>query len=176
MLRTLSELRGRAACSCLREFLVAYGVSRTFAGLSEEKVERLAPIVAHLRTHALALQAMQGENEIVSAVDALVDSCLGAGFSRNISFASKALNMLGQPVPIYSTEAHAYLALKGSPPYATFYNAWMETYSREGAAFEAAAERLLDRRCPLETGLLCKWFAMRGLDEKMMDVGGPLRR
>lgn len=175
MLRTLSEMRGRAACACLREFLVAYGVSRTFAGLSEEKVERLAPVATHLRAHASALRAMQDECEIISAVDALVESCRDAGFSNNISFASKALNMLGIPVPIYSTEAHAYLALKRNPPYAVFYKAWMEAYVREGSAFEAAAERLLNHRCPLEMGLQCKWFAMRGLDVKMMDIGGPLR-
>lgn len=176
MLRTISELRDRAACSYLREFLVAYGVSRTFAGLSEEKVERLAPIVTHLQAHTSALQAMQHECEIVFAVEALTDSCQGAGFSKNISFASKALNMLGAPVPIYSSEAHAYLGLRGIPPYAVFYKAWMEAYAGEGAAFEAAAERLLDRRCPIETRLRCKWFAMRGLDVKMMEVGGPLRR
>lgn len=84
------------ACRCLKEFISAYGVSRTFPGVTEECTwHRLEPVVTHLRTADL---------HAGDAVDALADACNAAGFCRNVSFATKCLNMLGREVPIYSSE------------------------------------------------------------------------
>ena len=42
-------------CLRLRRFLIAYGVSRTFTGLSEERAMKLEPVVAAIRARRVAL-------------------------------------------------------------------------------------------------------------------------
>ena len=87
-------------------------------------------------------------------------------------------------------EAVAYLKNKGhrlrSKPaefdpayYADFHTAWCAEYDNEAARdYEAAAAKHLlggAATARVERDLGAKWFAMRGLDVKMMAVGGPLR-
>ena len=136
-------------CLRLRRFLVAYGVSRTFTGLSEEHALKLEPVVAAIRARRAALTEGKAL-EVVAEVDALTEACVAAGFGRNVSFASKCLNMLGLPVPIFSSEGVAYLvhrehALKSSDrgpgSYAAYHRAWAAEYAAQREAFVPAAAR-----------------------------------
>ena len=65
------------ACRHLREFICAYGVARTFAGLSKDSVQRLSPIITHLKER-------RRDASIVEQVDALADATQAAGFHRNL--------------------------------------------------------------------------------------------
>ena len=59
--------------------------------------------------------------------------------------------------------------------YRAFHHAWMAEYEARRAAYEgAAAERLGEDE--MRRGLDAKWVGMRGLDVRMMDVGGPMRK
>jgi hypothetical protein len=182
----LEQGAGATQCAELRKFLVAYGVSRTFRGLSPTSTLCLLPIVRHIQ----ARRGVLLHADLACEVEALADACVAAGFSRNISFASKCMCMLGHHVPIYSTEAVAYLKHQGHElrrgtaegTFAEFSRAWFVEYGKERAALEAAAKRHLARGGEavielhtLEQRLGTTWFAMRGLDVKMVEVGGPLR-
>jgi len=180
----LGERVSLAECKQLRAFLVAYGVSRTFAGLSKE-ADCLLPVVAHLQ----ATKANRGRPcDVVRDVEALADACVVAGFHRNVSFASKCWCMLGNPVPMFSSEAVAYLKHKGhnlsrSPPrYDEFYRAWYTEYEKEREQYVVAAAKHNAHSCEstfevskLEAQLGAEWFAMRGFDNKLLVEGGPLR-
>jgi hypothetical protein len=161
--------------SGLYEFIKAYGVVRTFAGLRADSVQCLAPIVHHLRSKWPALQCLQPE-AAVAHVEALAEACVAAGFHRNTSFASKALNMLGCPVPLYSSEGKAYCRLPASAGYCAFMEAWTREYEPRRAAYETAAAARLDGDAPLERALGPAWFAMRGFDVHLLAVGGPMRK
>lgn len=180
---------GESDCRKLREFLTAYGVVRTFRGVSEDSVLCLKPLVEHLQSRRAALQC---HFDLVREVDQVVAACQAAGFNRNISFASKCLCMLGHPAPIYSSEAVAYLkhaghALKQGATYDEFQRAWFAQYDKEGAPYEMAASKHLASGDgvsssgggvdvgELERRLGASWFAMRGFDVKMMVVGAPMR-
>ncbi len=100
------------SCERLRDFIKAYGVPRTFKGMREDNVLPLAPVVRHLQHRWAELQSLpHGDDStaIIREVDALADVCKAAGFARNTSFASKALNVLGVPLPLFSSECLAYL-------------------------------------------------------------------
>ena len=100
------------SCERLRDFIRAYGVPRTFKGMREDNVLPLAPVVRHLQHRWAELQSLpHGDDStaIIREVDALADVCKAAGFARNTSFASKALNVLGVPLPLFSSECLAYL-------------------------------------------------------------------
>ena len=157
------------ACRRLREFIVAYGVVRTFKGLSEENAEILIPVVKHLQ------QTVRTQS-VVDRVEALANACAEAGFSKNVSFASKAIAMLGECTPIYSSEGKAYLGLPSSGvSYADYYEGWMKAYSVHGARYEDAARcqlKDIDAETYRPTN---QWFGMRGFDVMVMAVGGPLR-
>ncbi|KAL3929976.1 MAG: hypothetical protein SGPRY_001729 [Prymnesium sp.] len=173
-----------ANCAKLRAFVVAYGVSRTFAGLSKKPL-CLQPVVAHLLARKGALQG----GNLVHEVEELADACVQAGFHRNLSFASKCLCMLGHLVPIFSSEAVAYLRSKGAlrhckagDGYEEFYYAWWVEYEKERMLYEASAahhlahgEGMAEEHEVLECRLGIEWFAMRGYDVKLMAQGAPLR-
>lgn len=162
------------ACTKLRTFLIAYGVSRTFKGLSADNVLILKPIVQSIRTMKVNTTS---DIDMIAQVETLADVCQEAKFGRNMSFATKCLNMLGGHVPIYSSEAVAYLRVTKTVPvnYRAFHHAWMAEYEARRAAYEgAAAERLGEDE--MRRGLDAKWVGMRGLDVRMMDVGGPMRK
>lgn len=170
------------SCEALRRFLIAYGVSRTFSGLSARNCQCLAPIVRHLQLRQEAWRAVSFD--AVTEVLDLAETCVKAGFNRNMSFASKCLCMLGHAVPIYSSEGVAYLnhfgTSGGVKGYAAYCEAWLAAYCHERLGYEAAAARHL-ANAPvitekLEQRLGVAWFAMRGYDVKMMAEGGPLRR
>lgn len=160
-------------CALLRDFIRAYGVVRCFAGMNERNVAILAPLVRHLQARWPRLQQRLEPSVVVSEVEALADACKAAGFNRNVSFASKALNMLGLPVPIYSSECSAFLGLRG-PSYGALHEAWTAEYAGRRRAYEAAAARLIGRG-GLESQLGAEWFAVRGFDVHLLEVGGPMR-
>ena len=101
----MREAEIRQACTALRTFIVAYGVPRTFPGLSAETVLRLAPVASHLRSRQGSLGS--GDFDAADEVEALAAACKAAGFTYARSFASKAWCMLGVAVPIYSSEGVA---------------------------------------------------------------------
>ena len=177
-------LRGVAAgqhgnCE-LRQFIIAYGAVRTFAGLRAEKLDSLSPITGHLQARWASIRASPASvglpsSAVVCEVDGLAEACRLAGFHRNLSFASKALAMLGFEIPIYSSEGKAYLGLPASVGYGAFFDAWMDAYGARRAAYEvAAAAHLADAGLERELGVA--WFAMRGFDVHLMAVGGPMRK
>ena len=155
----------RQQCMRLREFMVAYGVVRTFSGLSEENVLILTPLVQHLRGRRSGLS-----RDPVQEVVALIEVCERAGFNRNMSFASKCVCMLGHAVPIYSSEAIAYLTKhKGhrfsnheNRSYTAFHNAWVAEFEQDRVSFETAATKHLaagpEALRSLERRLGAKWF------------------
>ena len=160
------------ACKRLRTFLIAYGVSRTFRGLSADNMRCLKPLVEHLRKKKNPKTAA----DVVAQVEGLADACLAAGFGRNMSFASKCLCMLGGHVPIYSSEAVAYLGTKKAGPvdYGSFHTTWLAEYEARRVSYEGAAAKLLGEE-ETRRGLDAKWVGMRGLDVRMMAIGGPMR-
>ena len=191
-----------ACCSALRGFIKAYGVPRTFKGMREDNVAPLLPIVKHLqRSWAAAgtfslLRHCNGPapiNAAVREVEALADACKAAGFARNISFASKALNMLGLRVPLFSSECLAFLQLPRTASYHAFVAKWMDKFGQVRAAYEAASSSCLvmlregrngfarsdsgdDSIQELGRELGPIWFAMRGFDATLLRVGGPMRK
>ena len=160
-----AKLNMSDACCRMRKFLVDYGVSRTFAGLREDTANVLAPIVMHLRSTDL---------DASDAVDRLADACKAAGFHRNLSFASKFVNMLGRPVPLYSSEAKAYLRVRPQQAYDEYAEAWFNSYEQHRRVYEAVAEDLFGEQ-ERQRGLTPSWLAMRGFDVMLMAVGGPMR-
>lgn len=184
-LRSVVEADSDVTTSCthLREFIVAYGVVRTFSGLAPGKVEILSRIVEHLQQSPHAIQSNSESSSfttdrrerVTAAVDALADACKTAGFNRNLSFASKCLCMLGEPVPIYSSEGRAYLKLKASPSYAEYLDAWLDAYLAVEREFVGAAAKLIGAE-ERARGLSEEWVAMRGFDVMIMEVGGPMRK
>ena len=183
-LRELPSLKGDAAGAALHRFIVAYGVNRTFGGLGKikkipEKHKKLAPLAARL----IAIhKASRGTHQ--DDIAAVMAACKKAGFGTNPSFSSKFLNMLGRPVPIYSSECTAYLRhfgyLQPKPPadYPTFHAAWLKAFDDVRADYTAAARRRLGQlpeTKALEEELGAEWFAIRGFDQLHMKVGGPLR-
>lgn len=171
----------------LRQFIIAYGAVRTFAGLRAERLDGLSPITSHLRARWASLRSAGPalpSGQVVQEVDDLAEACRLGGFHRNLSFASKALAMLGLEVPIYSSEGKAFLGLPAAVSYAAFLEAWMRAYEPRRAAYEAAAaahlaDAGLERELAdagLERELGVGWFAMRGFDVHLMAVGGPMRK
>ena len=129
----------------------------------------------------------------MAEVEALADACKAAGFGRNLSFASKAINMLGQPAPLFSSECTAFLQLKGgaSGGYDQYCKKWRAAFEvraieyraaateqlagsayRAGAA-DGAAQRAASK---LAVQLGHEWFAIRGFDVHLLAVGGPMRK
>jgi hypothetical protein len=175
-----SSMHRAEACSALRSFIIAYGVSRTFAGLREDNAAvKLAPLLSHLRKRWPILQQLEHPDDIVREVDDLTQVCFDAGFNRNISFATKALCMLSLPVPIYSSEGKAYLRLSASAPFKEYQAAWMAKYFEERAEYEAAAAECMPQIAQATPSGMpvpsAEWFGMRGLDIHMLAVGGPMR-
>ena len=169
----------RAASERLRDFIRAYGVPRTFKGMREDNVLPLAPVVRHLQHRWAELQSLpHGDDStaIIREVDALADVCKAAGFARNTSFASKALNMLGVPLPLFSSECLAYLRLPRTASYALFHEAGAAAYEEHRSAYEAASKRQLEESNGEEAQLGARWFAMRGFDVRLLLVGGPMRK
>ena len=89
-------LRGVAAGlhgnSELRQFIIAYGAVRTFAGLRAERLDGLSPITSHLRARWASLRSAGPalpSGQVVQEVDDLAEACRVGGFHRNLSFASK---------------------------------------------------------------------------------------
>jgi len=172
------------SCGALRMFAIAYGVSRTFPGLSEHNVAFLTPIVEHLKERWPTLQGIRrapSEDDISREVDALADVCQRVVGRANLSFASKCLNMLGLPVPIFSSEGKAYLGFKWKKSdvlseYASFCRLWFASYAEQQPQYEAHAAKQIRRDDELEARLGPKWFAMRGFDVTLMRVGGPMRK
>jgi hypothetical protein len=161
-------------CQGLRDFIRAYGVPRTFRGMSADNVQCLAPVVRHLRAvwgKGIATSAA----DLAHEVDVLAAVCKAAGFGRNVSFASKALNMLGWEAPLYSSECLAYLHLPRNAPYAQFLSAWTAAFLPKRHAYKGAARHQLRAQegssLPPET-----WFAMRGFDILLLREGGPMRK
>ena len=163
------------ACESLRDFIIAYGVNRTFKGMGAGP-RVFEPVVRHLQARQARLTQLTTTEAIVAEVDALAGACQSAGFNHNVSFASKCLCMMGACVPILSSECVAYLGLKKGIKYkAEYVDAWIDEYERHRPGYEAAAELLMgepERRCELSS----TWVAMRGLDHHMCIVGGPMRR
>jgi hypothetical protein len=95
---------GRHGNSALRQFIIAYGAVRTFAGLRAERLDGLSPITSHLRARWASLRSAGPalpSGQVVREVDALAEACRLGGFHRNLSFASKvrlchSSHMLGQ--------------------------------------------------------------------------------
>ena len=176
MLRGVAS--GRHGNSELRQFIIAYGAVRTFAGLRADRLDGLTPITSHLRARWASLRSAcpaLPSGQVVREVDDLAEACILGGFHRNLSFASKALAMLGLEVPIYSSEGKAFLGLPAAVSYGAFFEAWMAAYEPRRAAYEAAAAaHLADAGLEHELGVA--WFAMRGLDVHLMAVGGPMRK
>ena len=96
---------GRHGNGELRQFIIAYGAVRTFAGLRAERLDGLSPITGHLRARwASSLRAAAPalpSGQVLQEVEGLAHACREGGFHYNLSFASKALAMLGYEVPIY---------------------------------------------------------------------------
>lgn len=175
-----SEAVGGDGNSELRQFIIAYGAVRTFAGLRADRLDGLSPITSHLRSRWAALRsagpALPSGQVVVREVDDLAEACILGGFHRNLSFASKALAMLGLEVPIYSSEGKAFLGLPAAVSYGAFFDAWTAAYAPRRAAYEAAATAHLAVDAGLEHELGVAWFAMRGFDVHLMAVGGPMRK
>lgn len=192
-------------CVELRRFIVAYGIHRTFKGLSKSNTTPLAPIVRHIQRRWASgeLQQRQGDARfIVREVEALADVCKAAGFARNLSFATKALNMLGLRVPIFSSECVAFLRLPRAVSYDAFHTAWTAQYMESCDALKSAAAKhastLLpwsgeDIKRPRTNGTNLRrpsatfregrsdieaaaaWLSVRALDVRMLREGGPMR-
>lgn len=192
-------------CAQLRAFIVAYGVHRTFKGLQQNNTAPLAPIVRHIQRRWASgeLHRQQRDAEfVVREVEALADACKVAGFSRNLSFASKALNMLGLQVPLFSSECLAFLRLPRAVSYAAFHAAWSAQYAVCHEALESAATRHATALSPWpgadsnkiptksararvcgeaggerrsELGDAAAWLCVRALDVRMLREGGPMR-
>ena len=192
-------------CAQLRAFIVAYGVHRTFKGLQKNNTAPLAPIVRHIQRRWASgeLHCRQSDpGFVVREVEALADICKAAGFARNLSFASKVLNMLGLQVPIFSSECLAFLRLPRAVSYAAFHNAWSAQYAVCREALESAATRHASALSPWpgaasnnlskkrarahlsreavgehnsELGASAAWLCVRALDVRMLREGGPMR-
>jgi hypothetical protein len=188
-------------CADLRGFIVAYGVHRTFKGLQQNNTAPLAPIVSHIQRRWASRELHRCQSDAafaVQEVDALADVCKAAGFSRNLSFASKALNMLGLPVPLFSSECVAFLRLPRAASYAAFHAAWSAQYAKHREALETAATRHASSLSPwpggssktamsakmsvavadgssTNLGEVSAWLCVRALDVRMLREGGPMR-
>ena len=166
----------KSSCSELRDFIKAYGVERNFRGMTADNVLPLLPIVKHIQTlnsSGEKLDATVDPDSVIREVDALADLCKKEGFARNLSFASKALNMLGHVVPIYSSECKEYLDINVSS-YGRYLAEWMQEYERHRDVYENVSKRMTrDHGNALETELGTIWFAVRGLDQTMCRVGAP---
>ena len=75
---------GRHGNGELRQFIIAYGAVRTFAGLRAERLEGLSPITSHLRTRwASSLRAAAPalpSGQVVQEVESLAEACREGGF------------------------------------------------------------------------------------------------
>lgn len=162
-------------CMQMREFITAYGVPRTFKGMRVDNVLPLLPLVTHLQRRWASgeLERQQDGALVVLEVEALADVCKAAGYARNLSFASKCLNMLGLRVPLFSSECLAYLQLPRTCGFERFHEAWMGEFSQRREALEAAAVRHAEG---YECSMNGVWLAMRALDVRMLAVGGPMRK
>jgi hypothetical protein len=176
----------KECCLGLRQFIKAIG-TRAFKGMREDKLAYdLAPIVRHLqqRWNDGALHSMSEPADVTREVEALADACKAAGFSRSLGFASKTLNFLGLPVPLFSSEKSAvFLGLpKGLSSYGRFLDAWTTEYAKVRCQYEAAAARhirgvkqgkfiVVSRSC-MERRLGAAWFGIRGFDEFIQRFGG----
>jgi hypothetical protein len=176
----------KECCLGLRQFIKAIG-TRAFKGMREDKLAYdLAPIVRHMqqRWNDGALQSMSEPADVTREVEALADACKAAGFSRSLSFASKTLNLLGLPVPLFSSEKSAmFLGLpKGLSSYGRFLDAWTTEYAKVRFQYEAAAAThirgvkqgkfiVVSRSC-MERRLGAAWFGIRGFDEFIKRFGG----
>lgn len=185
-LRELRSLKGPKAGAALHRFLVAYGVVRTFAGLGKldapGKYKKLAPLAAKL------IEAHKRHKIHEVLVAAVMAACKDAGFGTNLSFATKALCMLGNKLPIYSSESVAYLKkfhghrvdrVASLNDHYIYYLVWNHAFDEVRSEYIAAARRRLGQHSEtkaLEDELGAEWFAMRGFDVHLMAVGGPLRK
>eukprot|EP01043_Picozoa_sp_COSAG02_P047668 COSAG02_NODE_4592_length_5182_cov_4.487901_6_plen_221_part_00 len=169
-------------CVDLRDFIVAYGVHRTFKGLHKNNTAPLAPIVSHIQRRWASGELHRCQSDaafVVQEVDALADVCKAAGYSRNLSFASKALNMLGLQVPLFSSECVAFLRLPRAASYAVFHAAWSAQYAEQREALESAAARYASSLLPWLGGSTeqeaTAWLRVRAFDVRMLREGGPMR-
>ncbi len=166
-------------CMDLRDFIVAYGVHRTFKGLQKNNTAPLAPIVSHIQRRWASGELHRCQSDaafVVQEVDALADVCKAAGYSRNLSFASKALNMLGLQVPLFSSECVAFLRLPRAASYTVFHAAWSAHYAEQREALESAAARHASSLSPWPGGSSASaWLSVRALDVRMLREGGPMR-
>lgn len=167
----------KECCLGLREFIKACS-PRAFKGMKEDKLAYdLAPIVRHLqkRWNSGALSCMPTPGHVALEVEALADACKSAGFSRSLSFSSKALNMLGLPVPPFSDTSAASLNLpKGLASYGRYLDAWTTKYAKVRREYEAAAAMhirgvkqgkfIVISKSYMERRLGSEWFGMRGFD------------
>eukprot|EP01046_Picozoa_sp_COSAG06_P026490 COSAG06_NODE_2280_length_7182_cov_10.552167_2_plen_309_part_00 len=179
-----------ACCAQLRGFICAYGTARTFRGLRADNVAPLAPIVRHIQRRWASGELQRRQSEpafVVGEVEALADVCKAAGFARNLSFASKTLNMLGLwPVALFSSECVAFLRLPKAVGYGAFHEAWTAEYAKRHEALEAAAAKHAAALSPWPAGgaqgkykgaggTADAWLAIRALDIRMLKDGGPMR-
>jgi hypothetical protein len=176
-------------CSQLRGFICAYGTARTFRGLRADNVAPLAPIVRHIQRRWASGELPRRQSEpafVVGEVEALADVCKAAGFARNLSFASKTLNMLGLRVALFSSECVAFLRLPKAVGYGAFHEAWTAEYAKRHEALEAAAAKHAAALSPWPAGgaqgkykgtggTADAWLAIRALDIRMLKDGGPMR-
>ncbi len=175
----------KECCLGLRQFIRAIG-TRVFKGMREDKLAYdLAPIVRHLqqRWNDGALHSMSEPADVTREVEALADTCKAAGFSRSLGFASKTLNLLGLPVPLYREACAVFLGLpRGMSSYGRFLDAWTTEYAKVRCQYEAAAARhirgvkqgkfiVVSRSC-MERRLGAAWFGIRGFDELINRFGG----
>ena len=178
-LQRLAKNNGAIAIQCdyLKEFLNANGIGRNFKGVNKKKSIGLRRLLEPLRqSHANLASGRLGMGEadlvrITQEVNRNVDACSAAGFSRNVSYASKVLCMLGHNVPMYSSEVKAYLSTYAgtakTPPYGVFVKAWASEFKRHSASYMAAARDLITPE--EEESLGAQWFAMRGFDRMMLE-------
>ena len=167
----------KECCLGLREFIKTCS-PRAFKGMKEDKLAYdLAPIVRHLqeRWNSGALSCMPTPGHVALEVEDLADACKNAGFSRSLGFASKALNMLGLPVPPFSAVAFDALNLpKGLASYGRYLDAWTTKYAKVRREYEAAAAMHIQGvkqgkfivifKSYMERRLGSEWFGMRGFD------------
>ena len=178
-LQRLAKNDGNVAIQCdhLNEFTRANGVNRSFTGVAQENTIRLRRLLKPLRqSHANLASGRLGMGEadlkrITQEVNRNVDACSAAGFTRNVSYASKVLCVLGHNAPMYSREVREYLSKHAgtvtTPSYGVLVKAWAREFERHGTSYVAAARDLITPE--EEEWLGAQWFAMRGFDHMMME-------
>ena len=179
----------------LHEVIVAYGVSRCFSASScgmkktggpsaqvsdEEQLKRrefmlshLERVVQHLRDAWPSYAGLQrGEDgRAAAAVDALVDAIKSEFQKKNLSAASKLLNMLGLELPIYDSLARTALGFTKDVSYSDYLIAWSDSYEPLRAGYLAAMRASLSSRGVDISGVTEEWLCMRAHDVRLMRRG-----